>query len=130
MKLETANSLLVARNVVNCLEMNLEHVPAGYQDTDTSGVTLHVGSFQNCREQGLTVSAFGVKLSDKQYGCPSYSISEDRCSDAIVVYVGEMVNNVSDERFALEQHYFSPGEYQKAADFILEDVFSKLVANG
>ena len=128
MNLTTKTSLLVARNVVNHFEMLLDSTPMKYRDIDTSGVTLMVGSFQNGREQGLSISAFGVKLANGKYGSTTYYISEDRSSDSIVVYVGEWVNNSGDSGWAEVRSYFNYGKYAEAAEYIQSDIFEKLQA--
>jgi len=128
MQFTTKVSLLVARSVVNHLEMLLDSTPMKYRDIDTSGVTLMVGSFQNGREQGLSVTGFGVKLGNGKYGSTTYYISEDRRSDSIVVYVGEWVNNSGDSGWAEDRSYFGFGKYAEAAEYIRSDIFEKLLA--
>ena len=128
MKFTTQNSLLVARNVVNHFEMLLNSVPMEFRDIDTSHVILSVGSFQNGREQGLSISAWGVRLEKDKFNSACYYISEDRCCDAIVVYIGEWTNNSSDLGWTKSSAYFEYGNYAEAAKFIHNDIFSKLQA--
>ena len=126
MKLITTPSLIVARIVVNHLEILLESVPTQFRDIDTSGVHLLVGSFQNGREQGLSIYAHGVRLEKDNYSSAAYCISEARSSDSIVVYVGNWANNSSEAKWSKTRRSFDNGNYAEAAEFIRDDIFQKL----
>jgi len=74
----------------------------------------YVEAFTNCREQG-----FSITNGDKKV-----SFSEHRSTDYIIVYHGDMVNfchihNVPKNKLWKNPEFFNPGDYDKAAEFII-----------
>lgn len=88
-------------------------------------VTVQIKHFDNCREQGyvLELQSIGYKYidDDKTF---FIAFAEHRNSDNIVIYWDkgyhyEGVHKVSDEFWTQNTKRFPYGQYQDAADFIL-----------
>ncbi len=129
MKIRTHSSLLVAQAVVAHLQTLLEYPPHTSKLTDQQWdeVDLSIGSFQNCREQGLTISAYGVPYeAENSWSSTCYFIAEHRSSDVIVVYVYHDVINASDDGIYNDMHTFGYGQYNDAARFIVQDIAQRL----
>lgn len=123
MKFQIHHSLLVAQAVVAHLQTMLEFEELSQEERD--GLELIVGSFQNCREQGLTVSAYGAPY-DEMYSSTCYYIAQNRSSDRIVIYVYRYVFNASEQGIYDNAHYFHHGEYNEAAQFIIDDIVERI----
>lgn len=108
MKFRLHNSLKVARAVVDAVQ-----VP-----TTIAGMGSVVG-YENGREHGLCIQLF---LPDAQV--LNVCVAENRNSDDIVVYLGEVNErfqgdtNVPTQRAYKSAKYFHPGEHVKAAQHI------------
>lgn len=91
---------------------------------------IAIGRFENCREQGYVVS-----LNDYKGNQRNYAFYEHRNSDNICVLVrdGVTINTPSldymwegkKDKWDVDKS-FSYGEWQKCADWILEDMKSNL----
>jgi hypothetical protein len=86
---------------------------------------LSIGAYCNGREQGLSFSFGGKKIRNKK-GETSYAqdktflVSENRNSDAIVVYYQENFGReLTDEGYATAK-YFQYNEFDKAVKYILK----------
>lgn len=83
-------------------------------DKDVGRILVH--AYSNCREQGLHFSGFLGRVS----------VSQARGSDRIVVYAGrsmtdfEVTGWIPTDKTWENRTYFDPGEYGKAARFILD----------
>jgi hypothetical protein len=128
MKFQIHPSLLVAQAVVAHLQTMLEAPPSSSDipDEKWDEVSLTLGSFQNCREQGLTLSAWGVPYDDKLCLSTCYYIAEHRSSDFIVVYVYKDTSNASDDGIYDQRYTFGYGQYHEAAKFIITDITKRL----
>lgn len=96
----------------------------------TEGVTpedvedWYVGTYCNGREQGYSIIGRpGLRGDDKP--APKVCFSENRNSDAIVVYCGDIRSfsdirgNVPDQEIWENRSLFGAGQYEEAARFIL-----------
>lgn len=128
MKFQIHPSLLVAQAVVAHLQTMLETPPFSYgiPEEEWDKVSLTLGSFQNCREQGYTVSAWGVPYDDKLYLSTCYYIAEHRSSDSIIIYVYKDATNAADDRIYDQDYAFGHGQYHEAARFIINDITKRL----
>ena len=108
MHIRKVSSLVVAETVINLL-INNEHLP----HNEAEGIyPPYIESYQNGREQGLTVAGLGNMMA--------IHVAEYRRSDNIVVYCGQMAHQgISDDAYA-NQKFFEPGEYEEAATYISE----------
>lgn len=77
--------------------------------------TYYVECYQNCREQGFTVSNLGIGSKRK-----AVTFSENRNSDAIVVYKDNFAfSSISEESYKTAK-YFSYNEHDRAVDYMVE----------
>ena len=77
--------------------------------------TYYVDCYQNCREQGFTVTNLEV-LDERK----SVTFSENRNSDSIVVYKDNCeFQGISEESYNTAK-YFPYNEHDKAVDYMVE----------
>jgi hypothetical protein len=106
--LRKTNNLLVAETILSAVNAHL----SGQDNYDLD--LVWVEAYQNGREQGYSIAAYNKKGLNPL----KISFSENRNSDAIVVYAGEHSNQgLSHDAYGHAQ-YFRYGEYQKAAEYI------------
>lgn len=117
------SSMQVAHTVLSVVNTLLDN-----SDDDTSRLPDRWSTLQ--REQGYHIAGWSSGMTNSL----GISFSENRNSDAIVVYVGEnknfsMQGNAPDEETYHKSTHFGYGEYQKAAEFIVEKI-REMLAKG
>jgi len=108
MRIATDSSLIIARHVISELQKIVNHK---IKSRAVDGSVIK--SFDNCREQGLSVVQY---LTDKRV-----SVAECRNSDQIVVWVHDNVHNLDHAKAT----YFDHGNYKDAAHFMCEQLYGK-----
>ena len=118
--LQMRRSLAVAAAVLATINTLLDD-----SDNDTLA-RFSVEAYANGREHGYCIKGWNPVFT----GTLGIAFSECRSSDSIVVYCGteftdfQMGGNIPSERVWRDAKYFDYGEYQKAAEFILEKMRS------
>lgn len=111
MGIEYCSSILHSMNVINLLKCQLQ---------ERDDVCLWIESFANGREQGFCIRSSYIK------GNKACIVTEDRCSDYILLIPGDGYKEISsgNNQVTSEDVYFKNREYyesdQKAANRILE----------
>ena len=126
MKIQPHHSLEVAQAVIASLEALTDEVCDLKILAGIRGVDLQLGSYQNGREQGVTIAALGLPF-DTSLSTTVYSIAQDRGSDEIVVYVGPIVHQaIGDDTYENHRHTFPCEDYYAASKFIFDDMVTRL----
>jgi len=87
---------------------------------DNDEMNFSIGSYQNGREQGFSITNYGKRNNENYFAC----FSEARRSDKIVVYISDFDLGQSITGGMYEGAvFFNPYEYEKAADYIYEKLF-------
>jgi hypothetical protein len=99
-------SLSKSENVINTVLSN----PIVYENEKLNEHTIYIGTYQNGRERGLTLEGMYQTIT----------ISENRNSDDIVVYIGTpALSGISKDAWKRAKYFRSEKE---AADYIIKNI--------
>lgn len=116
-------TILVSERVFDIVSENLE--PMVLDGVKISG---YLECFNNCREQGYVLQVYSTDYKNEE--CTKETLYvwafQNRNSDNIVVsWQNKLPGNrmmFSEDTYKERRKYFKPGEYQQAADFIINKI--------